>query len=52
MKDVPHADSLLRLGRYTSVKVLREYQSWISKSRRTAAEPADIGHINVKCLTF
>jgi hypothetical protein len=52
MKDVPLADSLLRLGRYTSVKVLRDDQSWISKTRRSAAEPADIGQLNVTCLTF
>jgi len=52
MKDVPLAESLLRLGRYTSVKVLRVYQSWISKTRRSAVELADIGQINVTLLTF
>jgi len=52
MKDVPLADFLLRLGRYRSVKVLTGYQSWISKTRSSAAEPADIGQINVTCLTL
>ena len=52
MKDVPLADSLLRLGRYTSVKVLRDDQSCISKTRSLAAEPGDTGQINVTCLTF
>ena len=52
MKDVPLADSLLRLGRYTNVKVLRVWQSWISKTRRLAAETADIGQINVTSLAL
>jgi hypothetical protein len=52
MKDVPLVASLLRFGRNKNVKVFRDDQSWISKTRRSAVEPSDIGHIKVTCLAF
>jgi hypothetical protein len=52
MKNVPLAASLLRFGGNKSGKVPRDYQSWISKTRKSAVEPTDIGHIKVTCLTF